>query len=102
MKTAIFVDGAFFLKRLHTLYKDKYSSNLSDPKWISKELANKSGAGPAYITSLEWLSERFFQVGKISKRSIFEIDDIKLLKDLHEETKLIQRDKTSYIYNSLF
>lgn len=69
-------------------------------KWISKELANKSGAGPAYITSLEWLSERFFQVGKISKRSIFEIDDIKLLKDLHEETKLIQRDKTSYIYNN--
>lgn len=38
MKTAIFVDGAFFLKRLNTLYKNKESSNLSDPKWISKEL----------------------------------------------------------------
>lgn len=38
MKTAIFVDGAFFLKRLNTLYKSKFPNNLSNPEWIAKEL----------------------------------------------------------------
>lgn len=38
MKTAIFVDGGFFLKRLEFLYKNNPKVNLNDAKSIVKEL----------------------------------------------------------------
>lgn len=67
--------------------------------WVLNNLTEKSGAGSSYITSLEWLSDRFYEKGRISKKSIFEIDDIELITKLHTEVKEIQRDKSSYIYN---
>lgn len=67
--------------------------------WVLNNLTEKSGAGPSYITSLDWLSEKFYEKKKIQKKSIFEIDDLDLISDLHSEVKRIQRDKTSYIYN---
>jgi 5-methylcytosine-specific restriction enzyme B len=67
--------------------------------WVSKNLSQNSGAGPAYITSLEWLSDRFYENEKIKVKSIFEIYDIDLLQNLHKETKQIQKSKDSYIYN---
>lgn len=67
--------------------------------WVLNSLTEKSGAGPAYITSIEWLSDRFFEHNKISKKSIFEIEDIDLITELHTEVKKIQRDKDSIIYN---
>jgi 5-methylcytosine-specific restriction protein B len=69
--------------------------------WVLRTLSKNSGAGQAYITSLDWLSERFFENNKINEKSIFEIYDIELLKSLHKETKQIQRNKNSYIYNSV-
>lgn len=67
--------------------------------WVLNNLTDKSGAGPAYITSIEWLSDRFFEHNKINKKSIFEIEDIDLITELHKEVKKIQRDKNSIIYN---
>jgi len=67
--------------------------------WVLKDLTEKSGAGPAYITSLNWLSDKFYEKGKIDKKSIFEIENIDLITELHSEVKKIQRDKSSYIYN---
>lgn len=67
--------------------------------WVLNNLTEKSGAGPAYITSIEWLSDRFYEHNKISKKSIFEIEDIDLITELHTEVKKIQRDKDSIIYN---
>lgn len=67
--------------------------------WVLNDLTQKSGAGPAYITSIEWLSDRFYEKNKIKKKSIFEIEDIDLLTELHSEVKKIQREKDSYIYN---
>lgn len=67
--------------------------------WVLNNLTEKSGAGPAYITSIEWLSDRFYEHNKISKKSIFEIEDIDLVTELHKEVKKIQRDKDSFIYN---
>jgi 5-methylcytosine-specific restriction protein B len=67
--------------------------------WVLSNLTDKSGAGPAYISSIEWLSNRYFEKGKILKKSIFEIEDIDLIKQLHSEVKEIQRDKDSFIYN---
>src|SRR5690554_5135447 len=67
--------------------------------WVLSNLTEKSGAGPAYITSIEWLSERFYEKNKINKKSIFEIEDIDLITELHSEVKKIQRDKDSFIYN---
>lgn len=40
MRTAIFVDGGFFLKRLNFLYKNNPNVNLNDAKSIVKELTN--------------------------------------------------------------
>jgi hypothetical protein len=68
-------------------------------KWVLLNLTEKSGAGPAYISSLEWLSEKFYEKGKIDKNSLFEIEDISVISELHREVKRIQRDKDSYIYN---
>lgn len=67
--------------------------------WVLNNLTAKSGAGPAYITSIEWLSDRFYEKNKINKKSIFEIEDIDLVTELHSEVKKIQRDKDSFIYN---
>lgn len=68
-------------------------------KWVLNNLTEKSGAGPAYITSIDWLSDRFYEAHKIDKKTIFEIDDIDLITKLHLEVKKIQRDTNSFIYN---
>lgn len=68
-------------------------------KWVLSSLTENSGAGPAYISSLDWLSIKFFENGKIDKKSIFDINDIDIIEKLHKETKRIQRDSNSYIYN---
>ncbi len=79
------------------------STNLNNREefksWVLRNLTDKSGAGPAYITSIDWLSERFYEKNKINKKSIFEIEDVKLITELHKEVKKIQRDKNSFIYN---
>jgi 5-methylcytosine-specific restriction protein B len=67
--------------------------------WVLNNLTDKSGAGSSYISSLDWLSNRFFEKGKLTQKSIFEIEDIKLISELHSEVKKIQRDKTSFVYN---
>ena len=67
--------------------------------WVLSNLTEKSGAGPAYITSIEWLSDRFYEKSRINKKSIFEIEDIDLVTELHSEVKKIQREKDSFIYN---
>jgi 5-methylcytosine-specific restriction protein B len=67
--------------------------------WVFNDLTEKSGTGSSYISSLEWLSDKFYKKGRISKKSIFEIEDIDLITELHSEVKKIQRDKSSYIYN---
>lgn len=81
--------------------KTNHSANNKEDfrNWVSKTLSKNSGAGPAYITSLEWLSDRFYENKKISVKSIFEIYDVDLLENLHKETKQIQKSKDSYIYN---
>jgi hypothetical protein len=67
--------------------------------WLTANLSKGTGASGTYMLSIEWLSEKFFEKGKISKRSIFEIEDIVLISELYNEVKKIQRDKDSYIYN---
>lgn len=67
--------------------------------WVAANLTENSGAGPAYITSIEWLSDKFYEKNKINKKSLFEIEDVDLITKLHLEVKKIQRDKESYIYN---
>jgi 5-methylcytosine-specific restriction protein B len=74
-------------------YKEQFKS------WVFNNLTEKSGAGSSYISSLDWLSDRFYEKNKISKKSIFEIEDIDLITELHSEVKRIQRDKNSFIYN---
>lgn len=67
--------------------------------WVLSNLTENSGAGPAYITSIDWLSDRFYEKNIINKKSIFEIEDINIIAELHSEVKKIQRDKNSFIYN---
>jgi 5-methylcytosine-specific restriction protein B len=73
--------------------KDQFKS------WILNNLTEKSGAGLSYISSLDWLSDKFYENGRIEKKSIYEIEDIDLITQLHLEVKKIQRDKNSIIYN---
>lgn len=68
-------------------------------KWALENLTEKSNAGPSYLISLDWLSERFSENNRIKEKSIFEIEDVNLISALHSEVKKIQRDKSSYIYN---
>lgn len=81
-----------------------HQSNSMDNKenfrnWLLKNFAEKSGAVSAYISSIDWLSERFFEKKRISTKSIFDINDIDLINLLYNETKSLQKDPTSYIYN---
>jgi len=70
--------------------------------WILNNLTENSGAGPAYITSIEWLSNRFFEKGKITQKSIFDIEDIDLITDLHTEVKKFNEiPPLSYITKTL-
>ncbi len=68
-------------------------------KWVYNNLTKDSGAAPSYIVALDWLSNRFYEKGKINKKSIFEVEDIEVITELYSEAKKIQRDKSSYIYN---
>lgn len=67
--------------------------------WVLSNLTENSGAGPSYITSIDWLSDRFYEKNIINNKSIFEIEDINIIAELHSEVKKIQRDKNSFIYN---
>jgi 5-methylcytosine-specific restriction protein B len=66
--------------------------------WVLSNMGKNSNAGLAYITSLDWLSKRFFEKGKIGKESIFEIQDVDLIQELYSEAIKNQKDKSSYIY----
>lgn len=68
--------------------------------WVLSSMGKNSNAGPSYIISLDWLSKRFFEKGRIAKKSIFEIEDVNLIEELYSEVKKIQKDKSSYIYNT--
>lgn len=48
-------------------YKEEFK------KWVSNNLTKDSGAGPAYITSLNWLSDRFFENGRIIKNPFLKL-----------------------------
>ncbi len=67
--------------------------------WVFTNMGKNSNAGSSYIISLDWLSNRLYEAGKISKRSIYEIEDINLISKLYDEVKGIQRDQSSYIFN---
>lgn len=75
------------------------NNKLEFKSWVLTNMGKNSNAGPSYIISLDWLSNRFYEKGKISKRSIYEIEDINLISKLYDEVKRIQRDKSSYIFN---
>lgn len=75
--------------------KEKFKS------WLLDNLSENSNAGSAYIISLDWLSEKFFENRRISYKSIFEIEDVKIIEELYKETKILQKDKTSFIYNTV-
>ena len=68
-------------------------------KWVSKNLKDKSGAVSSYISSLDWLSDKFYDAKKLEKKSIFEIDNIDDVADLHLQVIKIQRDENSFIFN---
>lgn len=74
-------------------YKEEFK------KWVLNNLKDKSGAGPSYISSIDWLSDKFYEAKKLEKKSIFEIDDVNLITNLHLEVKKIQRDQESFIFN---
>lgn len=67
--------------------------------WAIKNFTEKSGAGSSYVLSIDWLSDRFFEKGRIKNKSIFEIEDIDQISALHTEVKEIQKNKDSFIYN---
>ena len=67
--------------------------------WVFTNMGKNSNAGSSYIISLDWLSKKLYEAGKISKRSIYEIEDINLISKLYDEVKGIQRDQSSYIFN---
>ena len=67
--------------------------------WVFTNMGENSNAGSSYIISLDWLSNKLYEAGKISKRSIYEIEDINLISKLYDEVKGIQRDQSSYIFN---
>jgi len=68
-------------------------------QWLNDNLKKNSGAGSSYISCIDWLSDKFHERGRIKEKSIFEIEDISLIGELHKETKQIQRNKDSFIYN---
>lgn len=59
----------------------------------------RSNAGSSYLTSLDWLSQKFYENGKIGSRSIYDINEIALVKPLYSEVLQIQRNESSYIFN---
>jgi 5-methylcytosine-specific restriction protein B len=69
-------------------------------KWLLRNMGERSNAGPSYLTSLDWLSQKFYEKGKIETKSIYDVEKIDLINDLYLESLRIQRDKTSYIYNN--
>jgi 5-methylcytosine-specific restriction protein B len=68
-------------------------------EWVLVNLAQNSGAVSSYIIALDWLSKKFFERRTITVPSIFDITDIEVVNKLYNETKKIQRDPNSYIYN---
>ncbi|WP_158859346.1 McrB family protein [Lunatibacter salilacus] len=69
-------------------------------KWILNNMGERSNAGPSYLTSLEWLSEKFYQKGKIETKSIYNVESTDLIESLYTEVLQIQKDKSSYIFNN--
>ena len=67
--------------------------------WLISKHAKNSGAVSSYIKCIDKLSEVFFKNKKISVKSIYDIIDLNLLKELHTETLNYQKDKNSYLYN---
>ena len=68
--------------------------------WLVKNFAEKSGGVSAYLLSLEWLSQKFYENKKIDTESLYHIDDVDLISKLYVEVLSIQKDKNSYVYKS--
>jgi 5-methylcytosine-specific restriction protein B len=68
--------------------------------WLKLKHKDSSGAPSSYIRCIELLSESFYKNKKIDLPSLYQIDDIEIIKQLHEETLKIQKDKNSYLYRS--
>jgi 5-methylcytosine-specific restriction protein B len=80
------------------LSKKKDNKKLFE-NWMKKSSKDTSGTVSSYMSSLEYLSTLFYKRGAIPFESIFEIDNIQLIKELYDEVVKIQRDENSYIYN---
>jgi 5-methylcytosine-specific restriction protein B len=76
--------------------KNNYENDFRE--WALKNYAKKSNAPSSYITSLKWLSKKFYEKGKISEESIFSINDKGVIEELYFEVLKIQKDKSAYIY----
>ncbi|WP_209331410.1 McrB family protein [Lunatimonas salinarum] len=68
-------------------------------EWIKKNMGVGSNAGSSYLKSLDWLSDRFYENDKINSKSVYDINEIELLKPLYSEILQIQKDESSYIFN---
>lgn len=68
-------------------------------KWIIRNSPANSGVWSAYIHSLEWLSNKFYENNKIDTASIYDINNIDIISNLYTEVLAIQRNESSYIHN---
>lgn len=67
--------------------------------WLLSKFSSNSNAGPSYMDALSWLSDRYFENGKIKEKSLFLIEDSNLILELYEEALEVQKDENSYIFN---
>lgn len=68
--------------------------------WLKEKHSDNSGAPSSYLRSIDLLSDSFYKNNKIDKKTLYEINDIGLLNNLHKEVLKLQKDKNSYIYYS--
>lgn len=68
--------------------------------WLKEKHTEKSGAPSSYLRSIDILSDSFYKNNKIDKKTLYEINNIDLLNNLHKEVLKLQKDKNSYIYYS--
>ena len=77
MRTAIFIDGAFFLKRLHTLYKNRTDFDLNNAHDIVDEL---------FAICIRHLSPRQKKCDNVEKTDLYRIffyDCLPIMKKAH-------------------
>ena len=55
-------------------YKEEFK------EWVLKNLKDKSGAGPSYISSIDWLSDKFYEAKKLEKNQFLKLTILILLQ----------------------